>query len=583
MVNMYETKQDSSVKPPTRSQAQTLETTGKKQFMPPRLRKPHPLLQMQQRYGNHHVQRMIETSRTEGSAANAQSSTVAIVQRQSKMPKCSQAEITKLNLQMHVYCNKPRSCSIQGDSCATATSKVAAGNGCVDERTKLQQKCFSPGDPDYEDHMLQIAQASAALRNCIAVMTAKCALEAAALAALAAAALALKNAAKQGMKRIAAKAFIYAEVAAAVLLLASGKAEAKISLEGDSPLEALFKAMEQDGVAVPDDLKKMIESDPELKKMLGESAKKGGSLSDVQKEIARKYSEYILQYMDEFTKEELQTIMTTTDQIADKMPTDVKVEDIKKLLKEKVDEKGGQKQEGDKENTPPAAKSKNTVDTQSAKYERLDDENKRKIKDAPPSVVKVFQEFVSGKKGDLKLDDITVKKFFEIVPVDLTNQQAEALISYLTSSQGQTIDAVLESLKKGVEEVRKNTELKNDGIATGTSTEGDEQPAKSQEQIISELKEIAKKHDFSKVSEGSFSIQDIFKKIANNKITTQVYGKIKGIGVVGYISGTIPAIDIEKLKVGDSVAVTITSQSPFVDKNGKVYKLELGKSINIVK
>lgn len=63
---------------------------------------------------------------------------------------------------------------MQGDTCASATAKVAAGYGCVDGRKKLQQKCFSPGDPGYKNHMMQIAQAYAALRNCQKVMAAKC-------------------------------------------------------------------------------------------------------------------------------------------------------------------------------------------------------------------------------------------------------------------------------------------------------------------------------------------------------------------------------------------------------------------------
>jgi Domain of unknown function (DUF4157)/Novel toxin 16 len=117
-----------------------------------------------------------------------QSPQMMMIQRQTKSSKCTDAEVTRLNQAMHVDCNKPRSCSLQGDSCATATAKVAAGNGCVRARTELQQKCFSPGDPGYEEHMRRIALESAALRNCIVVMGIKCALEAEAARAAARAA-----------------------------------------------------------------------------------------------------------------------------------------------------------------------------------------------------------------------------------------------------------------------------------------------------------------------------------------------------------------------------------------------------------
>jgi hypothetical protein len=87
---------------------------------------------------------------------------------------CTAALVQQLNRRMHRWCNRERSCSEQGDDCASATAKVAAGYGCVRERTELQQKCFSPGDPFYEDHMQQIAQANAALRRCLEVQSKKC-------------------------------------------------------------------------------------------------------------------------------------------------------------------------------------------------------------------------------------------------------------------------------------------------------------------------------------------------------------------------------------------------------------------------
>jgi hypothetical protein len=94
--------------------------------------------------------------------------------KKSKSKKCSDELVEQLNAEMHKSCNKDRSCSMQGDTCASATAKVAAGQDCVRKRTELQQKCFSPSDPGYPGHMVQIAQASAALRECLQVMSAKC-------------------------------------------------------------------------------------------------------------------------------------------------------------------------------------------------------------------------------------------------------------------------------------------------------------------------------------------------------------------------------------------------------------------------
>jgi hypothetical protein len=87
---------------------------------------------------------------------------------------CTPAELIALNTTMHSFCDLPRRCNMQTDTCPTAVAKIAAGNGCISLRTLIQQRCFTPGDPGYETHMEQIAQAYAALRNCYTVEAAKC-------------------------------------------------------------------------------------------------------------------------------------------------------------------------------------------------------------------------------------------------------------------------------------------------------------------------------------------------------------------------------------------------------------------------
>ncbi|NEU77633.1 DUF4157 domain-containing protein [Nostoc sp. UIC 10630] len=95
-------------------------------------------------------------------------------EKKKKSQKCSDEVVTTLNQELHESCDKKRSCSLQGDDCTSATAKVSAGMGCVAGRTALQQKCFSKDDPGFGDHMKQIAEASASLRNCIEVMHEKC-------------------------------------------------------------------------------------------------------------------------------------------------------------------------------------------------------------------------------------------------------------------------------------------------------------------------------------------------------------------------------------------------------------------------
>lgn len=525
-------------------------------------------------------------------------------------PDCTPDAIRSFVQNMHdTWCDKPRSCSLQGDTCASATAKVAAGYGCVDARTVLQQKCFSPGAPLYETHMQQIAEASQALRNCLEVMRNRCTLEVGLAAAAAAVAIAVAKGAKSALRSGVAKALIYAEAAAAILLLLSGKAEAKISLDGDSALESLYKAMEQEGTPVPDELKAMIESEPDLKAMIEDSAKKSGKLSDVQKEIAKKYAEFISKHMNEFSKEELEQLMASTDSIGTGA-SDPSVDALKKALKQKSDQKGaldsqpgaGQDpglgtdagtvtKDGADKTTPPIPKDSSTgpvptadpKDKADSKYEGLSPENKDKIKSAAPPVYKLFQKFTSGDEGGVKLNDDLAKRFFEIIPGDLTQEQSDALMGRLTSSKGKTADEIIDHLRKGVEEIRK-TPKDGDAGTTGTDSKDSNDAAVSKEETIKDLMQKAKDYDFKHLSKGSAEIASILKKVAQRKFSTYVYVKQDKIGIVGIATYQIPAsTDVSKLKKGSVIEVIILSQGPFVDKDGREYtNIKLGNRITVV-
>ena len=95
---------------------------------------------------------------------------------QRKVPEqlCTNEQLGQLRREKDKLCNVDRSCTNQGDTCASAISKIAANYACIDIRQRIQKNCFTKGHPEYEGHMLQIAQASAALRSCIKVMQEKC-------------------------------------------------------------------------------------------------------------------------------------------------------------------------------------------------------------------------------------------------------------------------------------------------------------------------------------------------------------------------------------------------------------------------
>ncbi len=554
------------------------------------------------------------------------------IRRAPKSTKCPDAVVEQLNKEMHEYYNKNRSCTDQGDTCVSATAKVAAGYGAVMGRVVLQQKCFSPGDKDYEEHMKKISETFKTLRNCERIMMEKCGPPMLAAAAAALAAVGAKKGAGKALKRmaesmagkVAGKALVYASAAAAVLLLMSGKAEAKISLEGDDPLVALFKAMEQDGEPVPEEFKALIESDPELKKALEDAARKG-NMSEAQKAMAKAYTDYLRKHMDEFSEEELKALMSTTEQVSGQLPKDLKVEDLKQALKQKAAQKAGEGGKGEgggaskdtpqqvadavKDITKGAPLPQPTADAikEAAKAEEgstpqqtpakpeatppapdpwknLSEDSRKKIQGAPAPVADLFKAFAGATEGDVKLSDEAVKQFFAIVPTDLTKDQATTLISQLSSSTGKTLAQLIENLRKGLEEVRKAKEPPAAGGETAGKPADPDKPAQSEADQIAALKEVALKTDFSKIPMNKVEIRNFVSKVTGNSFSSYAFVNNNGKGMVAIISGEIAGgVDVSKLKKGETFTIKITSLSKFVDKQGVAHNIKIDTTFTMSK
>jgi hypothetical protein len=88
--------------------------------------------------------------------------------------RCSNLVFNRLYFDVGRFCKTDsRSCK-QTDDCQSATKKVSLGYGCTNAREQVQQQCYRPGDPGYQGHMAQIAEANAALRKCLDVQADKC-------------------------------------------------------------------------------------------------------------------------------------------------------------------------------------------------------------------------------------------------------------------------------------------------------------------------------------------------------------------------------------------------------------------------
>lgn len=429
---------------------------------------------------------------------------------------------------------------------------------------------------------------------------------------MAEAAAARRAAAKGLAGKAVGKAAMYVEIAAAVALVSfySDRVEAKVGL-GPSPIETLYKVMTANGTPPSPEMKALLENDPVLKKFAEELGTSGDS-SKLQKELARRTLEMVKNNPEMFTPEDLDFLAEYS-----KTAKAGQAPETAEALRLAIDAAkagktgGGGKGSGDLKSptetgASPAAKqdggsqpgaTAQAPDTSAtpARGVQLSEESKSKIKSASQPISRLFNEFVSKQGTGARVEDRFVRKFFEIVPPDLNESQSIALTERLVAAPEATPDAILESLRKGVEEVKRSVtplsgDTKENVPAPGTTAQlapPDQAPAtKTQYLIIAELKAIAVKYNFSGIQANSYSIPNFTGKISGNTINSHIYGKTKnGVGVVGYITATIPAgADITRLKKGDSFDIEITSKSVLVDKKGAVHsELVLGKTLRLIK
>jgi Domain of unknown function (DUF4157) len=492
---------------------------------------------------------------------------------------------------------------------------------------------WSPPGPCYKMSSglyLQVSNANGVLVYLILRDASK---ELVAATALALAAALLKNSKKGAVKKFA-PGYAYASAAAAIILLASGKAEAKINFEGNDPILQLFESMSQSGKPVPKEIQELIESDPELKEKMKKALKKGGDATALQQELSQEMMKILVEHTDQFTKEELEAILTSNEAVQGSLPQgEITVEQLKAMAAAKKAGQTGASGDGkgvvgdagtsqtpaadggvaggqgdsktDKSTTPadgskgktPDAGAKSGADTGIPKTEpdaqqadkSLSEENKQKLKSAPPAVAQLYKDYFSGKDGGPKGVDKTITQFFAIVPSDLTEEQMKDLVSKMSSGKGKTEEEVLAALKAAIEEIKKSTTGSGAAPATSASAgSSDEQaPAKTQEQIIEDLKKLAQKIDFSKLklSKKQFTAADKLEEhIQGNQVITYFYGRtVSDKFVVGYVTGEFSSpVDIDKLDSGNhKFEIKIISQSPMVDAQGGVHKIDFGKTMTI--
>ncbi|WP_343519425.1 DUF4157 domain-containing protein [Sphingomonas sp.] len=300
----------------------------------------------------------------------------------------------------------------------------------------------------------------------------------AARVALAAAAAAAALWAIRRLGGAAARRFLApleAAAVAALVIFYSDRAEAGVG-PGESPLETLFDAMEQDGIPVDDEMRARIEADPALKEAL-ENAARSGDLTEAQRAIAQRTMEIIAENPDTFSDEDLRILAEGMETASNSDPaTQPTVESLRRAIEARrrgepigpiidqglQDAREGVSRATEAEPAPASSEAEDGVSEPEPAPETpveplpIPQEYQDRLA-ATPERERLFREMVGHHDG-LPLTDAMIERFLATVPEDLTAEQADALIERVVAALDATEDEIFAQLEQAVADVRAGTE-----------------------------------------------------------------------------------------------------------------------------
>jgi hypothetical protein len=458
--------------------------------------------------------------------------------------------------------------------------------------------------------------------------------ELALLTALAMMAAALKSAGPKAGGAVAGKAvagkavpaYAIASLAAVAVLLASGKAEAKLGPGDEEPLVTLFKAMEQKGTPVPPEIQKVIDENPDLKAKLNKALGKDGDPTKLQEELNKQILDTIAANKDKFTPEELEVLLASAQVAGKSLPKgDMTVEELKKLAATAKSKGagGGSGNAGGGSNdapanvpTPPqpaapvkdqgadATKDKpgGTGESAPVKVAQVSAATREKLEKSPAPVRELFNSLRIAGPNPKEMSDAHVQRFLSIVPAGLTADQLAKLRAKMAASTGQSVDEILDTLQTAVAQLGQPPPAEpgatggDAGAKPAAPAAGDAAPAadatakppdtatlttegggaavtpEARDKLVKELAAKAKKESFKGLNKGQYRIGWLIKE--EIKVGTHVNGSIVGITpdgkkYVGIVEVEIKELGGKDLKANQAMALFITA-TPMIGVDGSV-------------
>lgn len=302
--------------------------------------------------------------------------------------------------------------------------------------------------------------------------------------------------------RAAGRALAYAQAVAlvAILVFYSERVEARPGT-GESPLEALFRAMGEQGVPVPEELRQRIQDDPELRRIL-EEATLSGDVTAAQEALNRQMLQVIADNPDEFSEEDLQMLFSSSEQVSNASGGGQAhtVESLRAALEARRSgqsvtdaiRQGGQPGAGGSGERPSgegvegtegerAGESTSTREQQvGEQYPGLGATGRQQLASAEPAIRALFEAMTAASGEGPRVDDTAVERFLQTVPADLRTDEAQQLIEHLQPASGQSLDEILSGLERAIQTIRSPEEGRQaeteDDVTEGGEVESEPTP-----------------------------------------------------------------------------------------------------------
>jgi len=302
-----------------------------------------------------------------------------------------------------------------------------------------------------------------------------------------AAAAAAKAAGGRVAGQVVGRAAAYASAAALVFLLASGRAEARVG-PGPSPLEALYDSLTRNGTPPSPELRALIDSDPALREV-AERAGASGDMTPLQEALTRRLMELVRDNPGQFSAVDLELLTQASNGAGSGASPQTAAELRAAIERARAGRSsssgsgaagrgsgaaagpdggannatGGSADTGNAgtgsasggaapaggvaSGTAPLAQAVADVDRD---FPGLSPASRGRLAAAPAPLRRLFDAMTAPGGAGPVVDDAVVQRFLEVVPIDLDDARAQALIAGLGPVTGQTAEQILARLQTAI-------------------------------------------------------------------------------------------------------------------------------------